>query len=308
MAFDLLNNSRRGKTENMTVQLGVSLREFYHGKTKRLAITKDVVCKDCKGRGTFDKGVQGGPCANCEGRGSVVTTRNIGEGMIQQLSSVCTVCNGDRLAPVPEAERCKTCQGKRVVPEKSVVEVVIQPGMPEGKRIVLSGFSHEAPDLEPGDLELVLQQKPGVDFVEQRFQRRGADLVVQETLNIAEALCGYKKYIQHLDGRWLLIESPPQTVTKAGDVHFIPNEGMPAFHSPGSRGHLIIEFAVALPAFEDLTADVREKLPRLFPPPPPPSAEEMIGEPHSYRAAVGSSTTSSGLDEQNEPSPSCATQ
>lgn len=304
--------SLQKKSKDSVVSLPVSLREFYQGKTKRLAITKKVLCSECQGRGVRDKETSSSPvCTPCEGTGVTVTLRSLGDGIQQQLQTQCSRCEGSGIGRVEGQHRCKECLGSRLTSSKVVVEIQIRPGMSENDKITLVGHGDQLPDHEPGDLILQLARKEPVDFVEQRFQRRGTDLHLRETLNLGEALCGYKKYIQHLDGRWLLVQSPPHTITKPGDIHFVAGEGMPSSSVSGQRGHLIITFDLQLPSrYDELSEEVREKLPRLFPAPPPPAPEEMASAPLICSATIGSEDTRTHYDDQPEsdPQPTCAQQ
>jgi DnaJ family protein A protein 2 len=49
-----------------------------------------------------------------------------------------------------------------------------------------------------------------------KFKRKGDDLFVEHSLNLTEALCGYKFVLQHLDGRQLLIKSEVGEIVKPG--------------------------------------------------------------------------------------------
>lgn len=67
------------------------------------------------------------------------------------------------------------------------------------------------PDVEPGDVIIVLQQKP-----HNKFQRSDDDLYMTHTISLTEALCGFSMVIRHLDGRDLLIKHPAGKIIKPG--------------------------------------------------------------------------------------------
>jgi DnaJ-class molecular chaperone with C-terminal Zn finger domain len=83
--------------------------------------------------------------------------------------------------------------------------------------------SFPQPDQEPGDVIIVLEQKP-----HDRFQRQGINLVTTETITLTEALCGFTKVIKHLDDRQLLITHPPGEVIKPGKLN-LPCSGRSGF-------------------------------------------------------------------------------
>ena len=75
------------------------------------------------------------------------------------------------------------------------------------------------PEVEPGDVIIILQQKE-----HELFTREGNDLFCSYNLSLTEALCGFQFTLKHLDGRDLLIKSPPGVVINPGEIwHFFVN-------------------------------------------------------------------------------------
>ncbi|XP_029657483.1 dnaJ homolog subfamily A member 4-like [Octopus sinensis] len=70
-------------------------------------------------------------------------------------------------------------------------------------------------------------------------------------ITLAESLCGFKRIIQTLDQRKLLISNPPGTVIGNETYRSVANEGMPMRGSDGRvKGQLIIIFLVTFPQNE----------------------------------------------------------
>lgn len=67
------------------------------------------------------------------------------------------------------------------------------------------------PDIEPGDVIIILQQKE-----HELFTRNDNDLYCTNNLSLTEALCGFQFTLKHLDGRDLVINSPPGVVVSPG--------------------------------------------------------------------------------------------
>ncbi|CAH2066510.1 unnamed protein product, partial [Iphiclides podalirius] len=92
--------------------------------------------------------------------------------------------------------------------------------------IVLSTFNpplgegDQQPDVQPGDVIIVLQQKP-----HDVFQRTGDDLLMKHDITLTEALCGFEFVVKHLDGRDLLIRHAAGEIIKPGDLKGIQGEG-----------------------------------------------------------------------------------
>ncbi len=65
------------------------------------------------------------------------------------------------------------------------------------------------------------------------FKRDGDNLLLKKTLTLSEALTGFSYAVRTLDGRDLLIQSPPGDVIEEGDApSFLPS---PFVLDPSSR-------------------------------------------------------------------------
>merc|ERR1712156_458505 len=155
--------------------------------------------------------------------------------------------------------RCKKCKGKKVNSEKKILEVQIDKGMEDGQKIPFMGEGDQEPEMEPGDIIIILDEKE-----HPVFKRNGVDLILQQTINITEALCGFKKLVKTLDDRQLLIQTVPGEIIKTGDVKCVYGEGMPTYRNPFEKGRLLIAFSVQFP--ESIDPKMVEKIQALLPP------------------------------------------
>jgi DnaJ homolog subfamily A member 2 len=261
------SSSTRGRTPkgaDVTHPLKVSLEDLYMGKTVKLAINREVLV--------------GEPimCTSCDGHGVVVELRQIALGMVQQLQRKCVDCDG-------EGYRCKR---KR---ERKILEVLVEKGMQNNQKIVFRGMADEKPNMEPGDIKFVIQEKE-----HSVFKRKGADLLITKHLSLNEALCGFTWKMKHLDGRHLVIKSKPSEIIKPETedgkpyVKIVPNEGMPSHGNPFVKGNLYVLFRVEFPSDGDLTAAMIKPLKMILPNPSPSvdydqEKDEVV---HLERAAV----------------------
>jgi DnaJ-class molecular chaperone len=189
--FDMMFNGgrqqgrRQGKKKGKDeVQpLNVTLEDLYNGKVRKLSVTRQVI----------DKSVEVKKCAECDGQGVVIQMIRMGP-MVQQTQSACGSCGGKGV----------TCKKKRV---KEVLEVPIQKGAPDSHRVTFAEKSDEHPGQTPGDVVFVLKEQAHATF-----KRKGADLYIEKSISLVEALCGFEMEITQLDGRTLIVRSP------AGDV------------------------------------------------------------------------------------------
>ncbi|KAM9352068.1 dnaJ homolog subfamily A member 4 [Symphorus nematophorus] len=251
-----MQRERKGK--NVIHQLEVTLDEMYNSATRKLGLQKNVICEKCDGYGGKKGALE--KCSSCKGKGVQIKVQQIGPGMIQQIQSVCSDCQGQG-EKFNSKDRCKNCNGHKVERKRKILEVNIDKGMKDGQRITFHGEGDQEPGLEPGDVVIVLDQKE-----HPVYQRQGDDLIMKMNIKLADALCGFKKTIQTLDNRMLIISSQPGEVIKHGDVKSVQNEGMPLHRSPFEKGQLIIQFQVEFPEKHWLPEHLMFQLERLLPP------------------------------------------
>lgn len=146
-------------------------------------------------------------CHTCQGRGIRVVLRQMGP-MIQQIQQPCEECAGVGEIINPK-DRCRQCNGKKVISEKKTLEVHIDKGMKGGQTINFRGESDQAPGIQPGDVIIVIEERP-----HNRFKREENDLSTSIELDLLTALGGGQFAIHHLDDRVLLVNIPPGEVIK----------------------------------------------------------------------------------------------
>jgi len=254
---------RRG--EDLVHPLKVTLEELYNGKTSKLAIQKRVLCSECNGKGSKNPNAVK-KCDTCRGAGVKVTLRQIAPGMVQQMQQTCTDCRGEGEI-LKDKDRCGKCHGQKVIQEKKILEIYVDKGMKHGQKIVHSGEGDQAPDIIPGDIVIVLQQKEHATF-----KRDGDDLFMEANLTLLEALCGFELAVTHLDGRVLKVKSQPGEVVTPGDIKCADGEGMPHYKNPFEKGRLIIRFGVTFPKSRTITPEQAKVLEKLLPKPKPQPA------------------------------------
>jgi DnaJ family protein A protein 2 len=230
---------RRG--EDVNHPLKVSLEDLYNGKSIKLAVSRQVLIGESM------------MCSGCDGQGVVVELRQIALGMVQQMQRRCAQCGG-------EGYQCKR---KR---EREVLDVLVEKGMRHNQKIVFRGKADEKPNMDPGNINFIIQEKE-----HELFKRKGADLLITKTLSLNEAICGFEWKITHLDSREIIIKSKPGEVIKAETsdrkpfVKIVAGEGMPSHGNPFVKGNLYVLFTVEFPDDGDLQADQVEALKKILP-------------------------------------------
>lgn len=233
----------KAKGKPTQFELQVPLDQFFTGKTRRIRVTRTVLCEGCQGKGGH--GVTS--CSPCDGRGVRIVRRRLGANMIQQMQMECDVCSG-KGEVVPPGQRCKSCRGGGLKKETKILAVEITRGMKHKEKITFAEEGDQHPDVTPGDVHVILLQKSHPVF---KRSPEGCHLYVTKQITLLEALTGFQFPLDHLDGRTLIISSEPNTVYKQGDIKAIKEEGFPLRNNPGVNGHLYITLDVVMPTSLD---------------------------------------------------------
>eukprot|EP01054_Gregarina_sp_Poly1_P010725 Gregarina_sp_Poly_1__10724@NODE_814_length_6190_cov_237_531439_g591_i0_p2_GENE_NODE_814_length_6190_cov_237_531439_g591_i0NODE_814_length_6190_cov_237_531439_g591_i0_p2_ORF_typecomplete_len417_score71_01DnaJ_C/PF01556_18/1_3e52DnaJ/PF00226_31/1_1e22DnaJ_CXXCXGXG/PF00684_19/2_3e13AntiTRAP/PF15777_5/33AntiTRAP/PF15777_5/20AntiTRAP/PF15777_5/3_6AntiTRAP/PF15777_5/0_0055HypA/PF01155_19/0_63HypA/PF01155_19/4_1FYVE_2/PF02318_16/23FYVE_2/PF02318_16/11_NODE_814_length_6190_cov_237_531439_g591_i046805930 len=264
--FDLFfGKQRRGprgpqKGDNMNHQVEWSLEQFYNGASRKMAVTRNRVCRDCEGRGGPEEALT--TCGECNGQGIKMVVRRMGP-IITQSQSPCSAC-GATGKFMPSDKKCSSCQGKGVVKDKKVLEIVLEKGAPDNFPIVFSEEADERPGEVAGDVVFVNKMKKHPVFV-----RRGDDLIMEKKVTLYEALTGVKFYIKHLDHRDIYLETAGNRTVEPNAVFCVEREGMPKHGSPFVRGNLYVKFSVVFPENVCTNLEVKKQLRRYLPVPDP---------------------------------------
>eukprot|EP01090_Pellita_catalonica_P018427 TRINITY_DN594_c0_g1_i1.p1 TRINITY_DN594_c0_g1~~TRINITY_DN594_c0_g1_i1.p1 ORF type:complete len:445 (-),score=86.14 TRINITY_DN594_c0_g1_i1:34-1284(-) len=239
------------RTTDILFKLPVPLSQFFTGKERKLKITRNVICDDCKGSGAKAGSKGEITCEDCRGRGMVTETQQLRPGFISQSSRPCRQCGGQGKS-IAKGDRCGGCKGYKVVEKPKVITVQIDKGMSPGEKIKFGGESHEAPGAIAGDLVVVLIPKDeGEDYP---WTRQNNDLIYKKTISLAQALTGYSFNLKHLDGKVIKIESEKNDIINPRDIRMVKGQGMPVYRSPFSRGDLFIVFEIKFPTHKQVKA------------------------------------------------------
>lgn len=111
------NRERSTQTKPTFHKMSVTLEELFNGKTRKLAVTRNLLCPDCNGKG----GSKSSQCQDCGGTGNKTQTVNMGP-MAQVMKVPCTKCKslGEIVDP---GSMCKPCSGKGTYKDKKILEV-----------------------------------------------------------------------------------------------------------------------------------------------------------------------------------------
>ena len=189
------------------------MEDIYNGAIKPVEIKRRRICKTCKGKGS-PKPNAIKKCRGCDGMGVKIVTRQIPAGIIQQQVQ-CPDCRGEG-STINESDKCGDCRGTAVKLESKSLQVEINKGVKDGKKIVFENESDEIPNVKPGDaiVELVVEKHS-------HFIRKGADLYFNSKITLLEALVGFEVEIPHFNGKKILIKSRPGEIISPGMIILI---------------------------------------------------------------------------------------
>ena len=134
--------------------------------------------------------------------------------------------------------------------EHETIYVTVPKGMDEGELIVLKDKGHIVNEHCKGDVKIIVKIENNTDF-----QRQGLDLILQKTITIKEALCGFTFELKYITGKTYTINNNAGNIIPNGYKKVIPNMG---FTRDEHVGNLIIVFDVKFP--EKLTEATIEAL------------------------------------------------
>ncbi|EFA81620.1 heat shock protein DnaJ family protein [Heterostelium album PN500] len=240
--------------EDIVHETNRTLEELFNGKTVKLSINRDTICKTCNGSGSNKPGVTS-TCPKCHGKKVIFVTQQRGP-MITQSQAKCPECNGtgDKIA---DADRCPTCKGKKVTVTQKIVQIQVEKGMRDGQKIALPGMGSEAPGCEPGDVIIIVRERPHA-----LFQRKGNDLYMKKKIKLLDSLAGTSFTFNGISGKRIWVNLKKGDTIKPGDIRAIVGEGMVVYKHENQRGNLIIEFDVEYPTLSD---DNIKKLEEILP-------------------------------------------
>lgn len=198
-----------------TIEIPLTLKDFYHGKTIQVKFERNKFCEVCKGEGatSFQS------CHTCKGQG--VVRQMIMMGPIQAINEgPCRDCMGVGKKP---SGNCYVCGGKKTKTQEKTIEVKIEPGMKPGEILVFPKECSDDPNYEqPGDVHFLLQDAAGDDG----WARKGDDLETHLKISFAESLLGCSKMLQGHPGYPDGLEVQVPLGIQNGEVLVVSEKGM----------------------------------------------------------------------------------
>jgi molecular chaperone DnaJ len=220
------------------VNVSVTFEESVFGVEKEVQFERLENCESCSGTGA-EPGTTPVRCTQCNGTGEVRQVQQTFLGPMVQVGT-CPRCNG-RGETV--SSPCATCRGSGRMRKQAILSVQIPAGVREGLQIQIRGEGDAGETGAPsGNLFVVVQVQE-----HEYFKRKDNDIILDITLNVAQAALGDKVIVPTVDGDVELV-IPPGTQT--GRVFRMRGKGVPRLRSDGSnsgRGDQLVYVQVDIP-------------------------------------------------------------
>ena len=153
--------------------------------------------------------------------------------IVIKLSQVLTGAN------IPlEIERWIMEQGMKVF-ETETIYVTIPKGIDDGELILLKDKGNVLNETCKGDIKIFVKIEN--DSI---FKRVGLDLVLEKSINLKDALCGFSFEITYINGKSYTLNNNSGNIIPHGFRKIIPNMGL---ERESHKGNMIIEFNVQFP-------------------------------------------------------------
>lgn len=137
--------------------------------------------------------------------------------------------------------------------EHETVYVNVPKGIDEGEIIVLRDKGNIVREDCKGDIKIFIKIENNTDF-----KRSGLDLLLEKTISVKEALCGFSFELKYITGKIYTITNNSGNIISHGYKKIIPNMG---FSREQHNGNLLIYFTVKFP--EKLTDEVMDQLKKI---------------------------------------------
>jgi molecular chaperone DnaJ len=239
-AFGGRQSGRRGPRPGGEIRVDITLDfiEAAMGLDREIEYQRLQTCEICNGSGA-ESGSTPTTCPDCQGRGEIRRPAASFIGTVMHVTT-CPRCGGrGTIVTNP----CKGCDGSGRKRKKTSMSVHVPAGVYDGLRIQHRGQGDVGEMGAPaGDLYILIHVRE-----HELFKRRDNDVIVDWSVNVAQAALGDKIMVPTIDGdQELTIPAGTQT----GKVFRFRGKGVPRLRSDGTnsgRGDQLVYINVSVP-------------------------------------------------------------
>jgi molecular chaperone DnaJ len=221
--------TRAERGADLEVQVNLSFEDSLKGIETNIPVEVDAACRQCGGSGA-KPGTSPKVCPECRGRGVVSESQGL-----FALSQPCPRCRGN--GTVIE-DPCPQCRGTGRERRTKRYSVKIPAGVKDGTRIRLKGKGEAGMNGGPsGDLHVVTRVEDSPIY-----ERRGADLVVDVPVSLADAALGTEVDVPTPEGA---VSMKVPAGSEHGKLLRIKGRGAPKLK--GGKGDVLARLRLEVP-------------------------------------------------------------
>jgi molecular chaperone DnaJ len=214
---------------DLEVAVNLSFEDSLQGIETKIPVDVETACSDCGGSGA-KPGTSPKVCPECRGRGMVSESQGL-----FALSQPCPRCRGNGTVVEDPCPRCRGTGRERRTKRYSVK---IPAGVRDGTRIKLKGKGEAGRNSgPPGDLHVVTRVADSPIY-----ERRGADLVVEVPVSLADAALGTEVDVPTPDGA---VSMKVPAGSEHGKLLRIKGRGAPKLK--GGKGDVLARLKLEVP-------------------------------------------------------------
>jgi DnaJ-class molecular chaperone len=225
---------------DIPIHISIPLKFIYIGKKNMTlpTIKRKGFCSICDGYGSLDK--KDHNCTSCNGVGFTFRDIRIGP-MIQRIQSSCSSCNGKRFDD--SYDRCVNCNGSGFIEEPYNISFELLPGSIDPITIIGDGHATRKGHNKSRTNIVIHINCINEDSIYTR-ENNTLNLITIIKISLSEALCGFTKELEHLDGEKFSISVGE--VCNPSSTIIVSNKGM---KKADKIGDLKIKLEIEYPSY-----------------------------------------------------------
>jgi DnaJ-class molecular chaperone len=227
----------RNQTQTVVQEIKVllKLKELFTGCEKVIEFESSSKCQKCEGTGSKNKKKM--KCTDCNGMKMKMSTKQVGQGMFQQIQSPCRTCSMTGFVSDKD-NLCTECNGigscKKTIKHTLKIDINHDPYKPI--KLKKAGIYNQESDSN-NDVQIMITLNRD-DIHSYKMELDKYDLIMEHDIHILDAMTGYKMYFDHPSGKKYSFDF---NLIKDKDVKVIKNLGV------ACKGNLIIKFCYKYP-------------------------------------------------------------
>lgn len=224
--------------QTVKIRHQIKLSDYFTNHKSTVKLPKDVNCDSCDATGFTDK--KSRTCKHCKGAGVISGGYQQIGAMVIPLNLPCPSCRGHKKDMTSPSMNCPACKGKGTKKMFEEIEVDI-PKRIMTNPITLIPNGHTI-NGQPIDLAVIFQLKLNKDYGFTNDKK----LIHIMHINMTESICGFKRILNHPNGKKVLISSGPGNIVSPHYVYSVPGLGLyEGFH--GESDPMYLTFVINYP-------------------------------------------------------------